>query len=169
MTDQIHARLGQIRGIEFKDTDYALTGLTVDALVEAGSVREFATALRELEFMIESVTAVDADPMMVVYHLTRVDMTCRVAGRVLIDRENPACPSIHDIYPGANWHERETHDFFGVVFAGHPDLTPLILPEDAGDLKPLRKKPEALKPLGDVVPHFKAAPAKTEDKPEVDK
>lgn len=169
MTDQVHARLSQIKGIEIQKPDYAATGATFDVLVEAGSVREFAKALRELEFMIESVTAVDANPMMIIYHLTRVDMLCRVAGRVLIDRENPVCPSIQDIYPGANWHERETHDFFGVVFSGHPDLTPLILPEDSGDLRPLRKKPEALKALGDVVPRFKAAPAKTDDLAEVEK
>jgi NADH-quinone oxidoreductase subunit C len=42
------------------------------------------------------------------------------------------------VFPGANWHERETHDFFGIVFLGHPDLSPLLLPEDA-DFHPLRK------------------------------
>jgi NADH-quinone oxidoreductase subunit C len=47
-------------------------------------------------------------------------------------------PTLSAIYPGADWHERETHDFFGVIFSGHPDLTPLLLPEDA-DFHPLRK------------------------------
>jgi NADH-quinone oxidoreductase subunit C len=42
------------------------------------------------------------------------------------------------IYPGAEWHEREAQDFFGFIFIGHPDPTPLLLPEDA-DFHPLRK------------------------------
>jgi len=47
-------------------------------------------------------------------------------------------PTISAVFPGANWHERETHDFFGIRFAGHPNLIPLLLPEDA-DYHPLRK------------------------------
>jgi len=47
-------------------------------------------------------------------------------------------PTISSVHPGANWHERETHDFFGVQFTGHPDMSPLLLPEDA-DFHPLRK------------------------------
>jgi NADH-quinone oxidoreductase subunit C len=49
-----------------------------------------------------------------------------------------AIASITDLYPGANWHERETHEMFGVDFPGHPDLKPLLLtPEFEGH--PLRK------------------------------
>ena len=46
--------------------------------------------------------------------------------------------TIHKVFPGANWHERETHDFFGIRFLGHPNLTPFLLPEDA-TYHPLRK------------------------------
>jgi len=46
--------------------------------------------------------------------------------------------SIHDVYAGANWHERETHEMFGVVFAGHPDLRNMYLPIDF-EGHPLRK------------------------------
>jgi NADH-quinone oxidoreductase subunit C len=42
------------------------------------------------------------------------------------------------VYPGANWHERETHEMFGVVFDGHPNLIPLLLP-DGFEGTPLRK------------------------------
>jgi NADH-quinone oxidoreductase subunit C len=117
--------------------------------------------------------------MMVVYHFTRIDDFCRAALRVLVDRGNRVSPTIQDIYPGANWHERETHDFFGILFSGHPDMTPLILPEDAGDLCPLLKADEkALKDLGAILPRFappasaeegsEKAPAKEKKKPEVD-
>ena len=50
----------------------------------------------------------------------------------------PTFDSIVDIYPGAAWHERETHEMFGIDFPGHPGLTPLLLaPEFEGN--PLRK------------------------------
>jgi NADH-quinone oxidoreductase subunit C len=58
--------------------------------------------------------------------------------RANILRATPEIPTISSIFAGADWHERETHDFFGIKFIGHPNLTPLLLPEDA-DFHPLRK------------------------------
>lgn len=63
---------------------------------------------------------------------------CRVVVRCRLTRNNPEIPTISKLIPGANWHERETHDFFGIKFSGHPDLSPLLLPEDA-DFHPLLK------------------------------
>jgi NADH-quinone oxidoreductase subunit C len=126
-------------------------------LLAPDKVAEFAQALLGLGFLIEDLTCVDASPeLMVVYHFAHPDELCRVAGRVLADRERPEVPSIHGIFSGANWHEREAHDFFGIVFTGHPDLSPLILPEDSGDLRPLRKAEADLKSLGAVIPEFAA-------------
>jgi len=55
---------------------------------------------------------------------------------------------------------------YGVHFEGHPDLSPLLLPEDAGDFHPLRKDGASLKSLGDLIPEF-APPPETgsEEKP----
>lgn len=78
------------------------------------------------------------DEFEVVYDFNHYQELCRVAIRARVPRSNPELPTISAIYPGANWHERETHDFFGIRFAGHPDLSPLLLPEDA-DFHPLRK------------------------------
>lgn len=78
------------------------------------------------------------DEMEVVYDFAHYQENCRVVVRTRIPRDNPELPTISAIYPGANWHERETHDFFGIRFLGHPDLTPLLLPEDA-DFHPLLK------------------------------
>jgi NADH-quinone oxidoreductase subunit C len=56
------------------------------------------------------------------------------------DRAAPAAPSIVDIYPGAAWHERETHEMFGIEFSGHGPggVKPLLLPPEF-EGHPLRK------------------------------
>ncbi len=76
--------------------------------------------------------------MEVVYDYFHPLANCRVVVRTRIPRGNPELPTISVVFPGANWHERETHDFFGIRFLGHPDLSPFLLPEDA-DYHPLRK------------------------------
>lgn len=55
-----------------------------------------------------------------------------------ISHDNPVVPTLVDVYAGANWHEREEHEMFGVHFDGHPDLSPLYLP-DGFVGNPLRK------------------------------
>jgi NADH-quinone oxidoreductase subunit C len=62
----------------------------------------------------------------------------RVTFTTDLDPTSPAAPSLVDVYPGANWHEREAHEMFGIDFAGHPDLTNLYLP-DSFIGNPLRK------------------------------
>lgn len=78
------------------------------------------------------------DELEAVYDFNHYQRLLRVAVHVRVPRDNPEIPTISGIYPGANWHERETHDFFGIRFLGHPDLSPLLLPEDA-DFHPLLK------------------------------
>lgn len=83
--------------------------------------------------------AKSGEQMEVVYDFNRTDgQLCRVVVRCRLPRATPEIPTISRIIPGANWHERETHDFFGIIFTGHPDLSPLLLPEDA-DFHPLLK------------------------------
>lgn len=80
-----------------------------------------------------------SDQLEVVYDFNRTDgELCRVVVRCRLERSNPEIPTICQLIPGANWHERETHDFFGIKFLGHPDLSPLLLAEDA-DFHPLLK------------------------------
>ena len=78
------------------------------------------------------------DALEAVYDFNHYEAFCRVVIRTRVPRGKPEVPSISPIYPGANWHERETHDFFGIIFVGHPYLVPLLLPEDA-DYHPLLK------------------------------
>lgn len=78
------------------------------------------------------------DVLEAVYDFNHYESLCRVTIRTRVPRSKPEVPTITQIYPGANWHERETHDFFGITFVGHPYLVPLLLPEDA-DYHPLLK------------------------------
>ena len=52
------------------------------------------------------------------------------AVKVFIDRDDPHIPSVMDIWPAANWHEREAFDLLGIVFDNHSDLRRILLPED---------------------------------------
>jgi NADH-quinone oxidoreductase subunit C len=58
--------------------------------------------------------------------------------RTTVPYEDAALPTATGLYPGADWHERETHEMFGVDFPGHPGLAPLLLPEEF-EGHPLRK------------------------------
>lgn len=78
------------------------------------------------------------DAIEVVYDFNRFESRHRVVLRVRTPRSQPQVPTILNTYPIAHWHEREAHDFFGIVFTGHPYLVPLLLPKDA-DFHPLLK------------------------------
>ncbi|MEU6732242.1 NADH-quinone oxidoreductase subunit C [Streptomyces physcomitrii] len=62
----------------------------------------------------------------------------RLLLRTLVPHEEPVAPTAVGVYAGATWHERETHEMFGVVFEGHPGLDKLLLPENF-EGHPLRK------------------------------
>ena len=78
------------------------------------------------------------DELEVIYDFNRFSARHRVSLRVRTPRSNPQIHTIADIYPIAHWQEREIHEFFGIVFIGHPYLIPLLLPEDA-EYHPLLK------------------------------
>jgi NADH-quinone oxidoreductase subunit C len=65
------------------------------------------------------------------------DFVIALAERVA--RDDPVVPTLTGVWPGADYHERETHEMFGINFRGHPSNAHLILPEDWNDLPPLRK------------------------------
>ncbi|MDX2433467.1 MAG: NADH-quinone oxidoreductase subunit C [Desulfobacterales bacterium] len=124
-----------------KETDYQAKGYHLDVELDPDKVVTAVEILNRENFFIESITGVDwidDQQLEAVYDFNHFDELCRVVIRTRTDRNNPAIPTISHIYQGANWHERETHDFFGIKFTGHPNLEPLLLPEDA-DFHPLLK------------------------------
>lgn len=87
------------------------------------------------------LSAVDelADGFDVLVHLWSTTHRHGVLIRTRVSREAAEVPSVVDIYPGADWHERETYEMFGIGFAGHDDLKPLLLPPEF-EGHPLRKE-----------------------------
>lgn len=71
-------------------------------------------------------------------HVVALNPVRRLLVRTTVPHDAPALPSAVGVYAGAAWHERETHEMFGVVFEGHPGLEHLLLPETF-EGHPLRK------------------------------
>jgi NADH-quinone oxidoreductase subunit C len=68
----------------------------------------------------------------VVYHLWSFKHRHTIAIKVRCPTEDAHVPTVSHIWPAANWHERETHELYGIVFDGHPDLRPLLTEEGLG-------------------------------------
>jgi NADH-quinone oxidoreductase subunit C len=81
----------------------------------------------------------DEKQLGVIYHLHNMPANMRVRIKTFFDITKPDIPSATDLWPAANWMERETYDFFGIKFTGHPNLT-RILNVDEMDIFPLRKE-----------------------------
>lgn len=85
--------------------------------------------------MMMDLTAVDwfrkKEPRFeVVVNLLSLSKNIRKTIKVQVPDENLTIPSITDIYPGANFYEREVFDMFGIVFENHPELTRILMPDD---------------------------------------
>jgi len=68
----------------------------------------------------------------VVYHLHNLMANFRLRLKIFMTREDIEVDSLVELFAGANWMERETYDFYGIKFKGHPDLRPILNMEDLG-------------------------------------
>ncbi|HHB76888.1 MAG TPA: NADH-quinone oxidoreductase subunit C [Desulfobulbus sp.] len=123
-------------------TDHAERGTAVDVFCAPDQVVAAAEIMDTGGFFLEAVTGVDwinDGRLEVIYDYNHYGPElCRVVIRTFISRTEPEIPTVSHILPAADWHERETHDFYGIRFVGHPNLIPILLPEDA-DFHPLLK------------------------------
>ena len=87
-----------------------------------------------------------------VYHLLSMTHNRRIRLEVTCPDSDPHIPSVVAIYPTSDWHERETYDFFGIIFDGHPSLTRIQMPDDWPG-HPQRKD----YPLGGIPVEYKGA------------
>ncbi len=87
-----------------------------------------------------------------VYELRNLETKEQLRVRAFVDGDPPRIDSVHDLFPPANWDERETYDLFGIVFNDHPDLTRILMPDD-WEGHPQRKD----YPLGGIPVEYKGA------------
>ena len=87
-----------------------------------------------------------------VYHLLSMTHNRRIRLEVTCPDSDPHIPSVVSVYPTNDWHERETYDFFGIIFDGHPSLTRIEMPDDWPG-HPQRKD----YPLGGIPVEYKGA------------
>jgi NADH-quinone oxidoreductase subunit C len=126
-------------------TGHAIAFGQLTVAVQADRIVDVVTFLRDdpaCRFVnFTDITAVDypgrEKRFDVVYHLLSPTLNARIRLRLAAD-ETTQVPSIIDVFPGADWFERETYDLYGVIFTGHPDMRRLLT--DYGfDGHPLRK------------------------------
>lgn len=121
-------------------TESEVKGVEVRLTVRSEASWEVCRFLRDRGFeYLNCVSGADwMSHLEVVYDLSSLRHPNKVHLRVPVDRTNPVIRTVTDIWRGANWHERECYDLFGVRFEGHPDLRRILLPEDWVGF-PLRK------------------------------
>jgi NADH-quinone oxidoreductase subunit C len=140
--------------------DVLVARAEITAIVDRDDLLDTLSWLRdepELAFdLLASITAThwpDADPAFWVdYELRSMPLRHRARVKVALRAGDEHIPSVVGLHPTANWHERETFDFYGIVFDGHPNLTRIMLPDD-WEGYPLRKD----EPLGGVPTWFRGA------------
>jgi NADH-quinone oxidoreductase subunit C len=145
--------------IKAVEADYNKQGYNIEILLDKELVRDFAKIMLKKEFYLDFVTAVHIESgFQAVYQFGHFEESCHVNAKTIT--QNGFIPTICDIFQGANWHEREAHDFYGIKFSDHPDLRVLLLDEDDADLKPLLKIDKKIKNLEGITRE-----EKSQDKP----
>lgn len=126
--ERLRPALGDgIEGIEDTLLDPAIR-LRPDCIHEACRVLRDDLGMDTLRL----VTAVDRPPESIdlVWHLLSLGTRDTIVVKTRVSREAPEVATVSDLWPIANWHEREQFDLMGVRFLGHPDLRRLLMPED---------------------------------------
>ena len=140
--------------------DPARTGLAFAAQIAPEKIRSAARLCRAAGYHLEDVTVCEVrEGTLAIYHFDRFDRPGRISCMAL--STGNSFESIADIFPGADWHERECYDFFGTTFTGHPNLIPLLLPPDV-ETPPLAKQERDKAPLATLFPWAQAQAAAEE-------
>ena len=130
--------------------------------IESNSITNILFQLKKIypTLGISAITGLDLDKKLnLLYHFRTTDGIITI--KTEIEKENPIISSITPIHPGANFHEREVSDLFGIIFRNHPNLERLVLPENwPHNLYPLRKDAD----LKQISPYKNSDPKKDEPK-----
>jgi NADH-quinone oxidoreductase subunit C len=142
--DELGARLVSL--VAGAESSVSFTQVTVDVPVEqwhdaaiaARDDRTIACTFFDWLSAYEDSSEERPATLAIVVHVWSTAHKHHVRLRTHVSATDGRLPTLSDIWPGANWHERETYEMFGVVFDGHPNLVPLLLP-DGFEGHPLRK------------------------------
>lgn len=116
------------------------TGSAWLAFVEPKTLPAMAEALLAAHYHLEDVSGLEAaEGAVSVYHFDHFDTPGRITVAAVAPHDTPVFPSIAPVYHGAEWHERETRDFYGFTYEGNPNFIPLLLADDMADVHPLQK------------------------------
>ena len=144
--ETIQSRLSEKFGEQlsgFEET-YGMLAIIAPAAMNL-KVLQFLYDEEELRFrFLTDIAAVHypdraGEELCIVYHLHNLQDNIRLRLKVYVPVAQPDVFTATMLYPGANWMERETYDYFGVNFVGHPNLT-RILNVDEMDYFPMRKE-----------------------------
>ena len=127
--------------VEGTEISYEVATVTV-AAARFADAAAFAKTTRGLDLtFFDFLTGVDESEagFGVVMHLYSPIHRHHIQLRTVVPRDNPVLPTSTRVFRGANWHERETYEMFGVRFEGHPNLVKLLL-SDEFEGHPLRKE-----------------------------
>ena len=138
LKDNLTKALAPLGLSQVADGDYAKTGYHLEVAARPEQMPAVAQAMLAQGCFLESLTAVDLrESFSLVYHFANFSELCRTVVHASLAKGAQA-PTISQVYPAADWYEREVYDLFGIKFAGHPDLKRILLPDDA-DFHPLLK------------------------------
>ena len=131
--------VSSVKGVT--DVDLVRNNVVKCNLDKEGS-KDFFVKLKD-DFGFEHcslITAIDNQPQFeLVYHFSAINGSVFVKDssaavmteiHIFLDRDTPTVESVSDLWFGANWHEREGYDLFGVLFINQPNLSTLLLPEN---------------------------------------
>jgi NADH-quinone oxidoreductase subunit C len=120
--------------------------------MQPGHLLPAVSELWDRGYFLEDVTCTDLlEGFQLIYHFDHWDEPGRITLKLFTSHDSPKAPSITGVYAGALWHERECFDLFGIRFEGHPDLKPLLLPDDL-TLRPLVKEPARRRSVYEIIP-----------------
>ena len=132
----VEQKLGaKAREVSVQPSGQVTVTVTPDDLIEAMRALKQEAGL----YHLSTITCRDTgDKLEALYHLYAEGMEVTV--RAQTERAAPKLPTVIPVFPGAVFYEREVHDLVGIDIEGHPDLRPLVLPEDwPQGVYPLRK------------------------------
>lgn len=128
---------------EFSYEPLDVTG-TIGAIIPREHIRDISRILKEDFGFTHFIDALGTDAnerkmrFAVIYNLRNPKTKERIFLKVYCDERDPHIPSVMTIWSGANWHEREAFDMYGIIFDGHADLRRMYMPDDF-EYYPLRK------------------------------